>query len=68
MSRPREIRSGPKEAHAAAAVVATEAVRSREEQRIGPMYAGRVQVYPKAVSGPVRKAKWAVLAACLTAY
>lgn len=69
MLRLREIGSGPKEAHAAAAaVVATEAVQSREEQRIGPMYSGRVQVYPKAVSGPVRKAKWAVLAACLTAY
>ncbi len=33
-----------------------------------PLYANRQKVYPKAVSGPVRRAKWAVLAACLALY
>jgi len=33
-----------------------------------PLYANRQKVYPKAVSGPVRRAKWAVLIACLFLY
>ncbi|WP_372622851.1 cytochrome c oxidase accessory protein CcoG [Falsiroseomonas sp.] len=33
-----------------------------------PLYANRQKVYPKAVSGPVRRAKWAVLALCLAVY
>jgi cytochrome c oxidase accessory protein FixG len=33
-----------------------------------PLYANRQKVYPKAVSGPVRRAKWAVLALCLGLY
>ena len=33
-----------------------------------PLYANRVRVYPKAVQGPVRRFKWAVLIACLTIY
>jgi cytochrome c oxidase accessory protein FixG len=33
-----------------------------------PLYADRQKVYPKAVSGPVRRAKWAVLVACLALY
>ena len=32
------------------------------------LYASRQQVYPKAVSGPVRRAKWVVLILCLAAY
>jgi cytochrome c oxidase accessory protein FixG len=32
------------------------------------LYADRVRVYPKAVKGPVRRFKWAVLAFCLTLY
>jgi len=32
------------------------------------LYATRQKVYPKAVTGPVRRAKWAVLIACLAAY
>lgn len=32
------------------------------------LYADRQKVYPKAVSGPVRRAKWAVLALCLGLY
>jgi len=33
-----------------------------------PLYADRQKVYPKAVSGTVRRAKWAVLALCLGLY
>ncbi|MGG5809197.1 cytochrome c oxidase accessory protein CcoG [Falsiroseomonas sp. CW058] len=33
-----------------------------------PLYATRQKVYPKAVSGAVRRAKWTVLALCLAAY
>ncbi len=33
-----------------------------------PLYANRQKVYPKAVRGPVRRAKWAVLALCLGLY
>ena len=33
-----------------------------------PLYADRRKVYPKAVSGPVRRVKWAVLALCLGVY
>ena len=33
-----------------------------------PLYADRVKVYPRAVSGPVRRVKWAVLAALLSLY
>jgi cytochrome c oxidase accessory protein FixG len=32
------------------------------------MYADRVKVYPKAVHGPYRRLKWAVLALCLGVY
>jgi cytochrome c oxidase accessory protein FixG len=33
-----------------------------------PLYATRQKVYPKAVQGTVRRAKWAVLIACLALY
>ena len=33
-----------------------------------PLYANRQKVYPKAVSGPVRRIKWAVLILCLALY
>ncbi|NKC29537.1 cytochrome c oxidase accessory protein CcoG [Falsiroseomonas selenitidurans] len=33
-----------------------------------PLYASRQKVYPKAVGGTVRRAKWAVLILCLAAY
>ncbi len=33
-----------------------------------PLYAPRVKVYPKAIHGPVRRAKWLILALCLAAY
>lgn len=32
------------------------------------LYANRVRVYPKAVKGPVRNLKWAILVACLSIY
>ena len=32
------------------------------------LYANRVRVYPKAVSGPIRNAKWTILIGCLTIY
>ncbi|MBY0332811.1 MAG: cytochrome c oxidase accessory protein CcoG [Acetobacteraceae bacterium] len=33
-----------------------------------PLYANRTKVYPRQVSGPVRRAKWAVLILCLGLY
>jgi len=33
-----------------------------------PLYASRQQVYPKAVQGRVRRAKWLILAVCLAVY
>jgi cytochrome c oxidase accessory protein FixG len=33
-----------------------------------PLYATRQQVYPKAVKGPVRRAKWLILGLCLALY
>jgi polyferredoxin len=32
------------------------------------LFANRVRVYPKSVHGPVRQAKWLILAACLAIY
>ena len=40
-------------------------VLSRQEQKAHPLFAGRVKVYPKSVSGQIRTIKWAVLAALL---
>ena len=50
------------------AAVATEDVLSREQQKSLPLYAGRIEVYPKKVSGQVRRIKWAALAALLGLY
>ncbi len=47
---------------------AGEEVLSRREQKDQPLYAGRVRVYPKAVSGPIRRIKWAALAVLLGIY
>ncbi len=54
----------------AAAGVAPNAedVLSRDEQKQQPLYAGRVQVHPKAVSGSVRRIKWAILIGLLGLY
>jgi len=49
-------------------LVSTEDVLSRKEQKEGPLYAGRVNVYPKSVSGPVRRIKWTVLIVLLAGY
>src|SRR5579872_2433130 len=32
------------------------------------LYASRVRVYPRAVRGPIRRIKWAVLGLCLAVY
>ncbi|MCC7271676.1 MAG: cytochrome c oxidase accessory protein CcoG [Alphaproteobacteria bacterium] len=49
--------------------VATETAVSRKIQReTEPLYINRIKVYSKAVSGPWRRVKWAVLAVCLTVY
>ncbi len=34
----------------------------------GPLYAPRVKVYPKRISGTWRRVKWAILVVCLTVY
>jgi cytochrome c oxidase accessory protein FixG len=48
------------------ATARAEQLRAEEEGR--HLYANRVRVYPKAVHGPVRRFKWAVLIVCLTIY
>ncbi len=52
----------------AAELIATENVLSRKEQKEAPLYAGRVKVHPKAISGTIRQIKWAVLVVLLAAY
>ena len=41
---------------------------SRAEQRASPLYAGRVEVYAKAVKGRFRTIKWAALVVLLSIY
>jgi len=48
--------------------VPTEEVLSREEQKAGPLFSGRVSIHPKAVKGPVRQIKWAALSIMLAVY
>jgi cytochrome c oxidase accessory protein FixG len=50
------------------AVAPQEDVESRREQKDSPLYAGRINVYPRAVHGPVRRIKWAVLIVLLAVY
>ena len=52
----------------AQSIIDVEDVHSREEQRQQPLYAGRVEVYPKAVDGLIRRIKWAVLVVLLGLY
>ncbi|MGE0222182.1 MAG: cytochrome c oxidase accessory protein CcoG [Acetobacteraceae bacterium] len=40
----------------------------QQEEAGQHLYANRVRVYPKAVQGPVRRFKWAVLIVCLSLY
>jgi cytochrome c oxidase accessory protein FixG len=49
-------------------VVEEAAVSTRVERESGPLYANRIKVYPKAVSGTFRRIKWAVLTVCLALY
>ena len=39
-----------------------------QEEEVQHLYANRVRVYPKAVSGIVRQTKWAILIVCLSVY
>jgi cytochrome c oxidase accessory protein FixG len=48
--------------------VAVEDARSFKELKRDPLYADRVKVYPKAVSGRFRTIKWAVLTLLLAIY
>ena len=48
--------------------VAVEDARSFKELKRDPLYADRVKVYPKAVSGRFRTIKWAVLTLLLGVY
>jgi len=51
-----------------AKISAAARLQQREAELAGHLYANRVRVYPKAVHGPVRRAKWAVLCLCLAIY
>ena len=44
------------------------AAAGRAQDQPDQLYASRVRVYPKAVRGPVRRIKWAVLGLCLAVY
>ncbi len=48
--------------------VATEDARSFKEQEEDPLYASRVQIYPKAIKGIFRRIKWAALVVLLGLY
>ena len=52
----------------AEAGVATEDARSFKELKEDPLYADRVKIYPKAVSGLFRRIKWAALTVLLGLY
>jgi cytochrome c oxidase accessory protein FixG len=51
-----------------AGVPQEDAVSVRAQKAELPVYANRIKVYPKRVSGPVRRVKWSVLALCLGFY
>ncbi len=52
----------------ATALAVDEQVRSRREQRAERLYAGRIRVYPKAVTGAIRRYKTAILVVLLGLY
>ena len=50
-------------------IVSHEDVKSvREHRAATALYANRIKVYPKAITGKFRRIKWAALALCLTIY
>ncbi len=51
-----------------AEVVEVEDALSRRQQRASPLYAGRVEVYAKAIKGRFRTIKWAMLIVLLGIY
>lgn len=55
--------------HGAMTQSKADAARSKKLPPAEPeLYADRVKVYPKKISGPLRSLKWAVLAFCLSLY
>jgi len=52
----------------AATLAVDDAARSRREQRAEPLYAGRIRVYPKAVTGLLRRLKSTILVLLLGLY
>src|SRR3954451_14650161 len=61
-------RTVEKRAGAMTELVEVEDALSRRQQRTSPLYAGRVEVYAKAVRGRFRSMKWAAIAALLSIY
>jgi cytochrome c oxidase accessory protein FixG len=53
---------------AADAAEGSDAIRSRSEQKAQPLYASRIKIFPKAVSGRYRQIKWAALVGLLAIY
>ena len=49
-------------------VVPVEEALSRAQQRASPLYAGRVEVYAKAIKGRFRSVKWLALVVLLGIY
>ena len=49
-------------------MIGSEDIRSRNEQRSNPLFADRIQVYPKKVDGTIRRIKWAALIVLLGIY
>ncbi|MEZ5931626.1 MAG: cytochrome c oxidase accessory protein CcoG [Alphaproteobacteria bacterium] len=49
-------------------VIQTEDARSFKEEKESPLYADRIQIYPKAVKGLFRRIKWVVLIVLLGLY
>jgi len=45
-----------------------DAVSTKVQKASVPLYANRIKVYPKAVSGVFRRVKWTILTACLSLY
>jgi cytochrome c oxidase accessory protein FixG len=49
-------------------VVVDDAVSTKVQKAAQPLYASRIKVHPKSVSGTFRTVKWAVLGLCLAVY
>ena len=49
-------------------VAVDDAVSTKVQKAAQPLYASRIKVHPKSVSGPFRTIKWTVLGLCLAVY